>query len=245
MDLAGKTALVTGASRGIGQAIAKHLALAGAFVVGTATTAAGAEQICADLADQKGQGMVLDVRSQESIDKVLQAIAQLAAAPTILINNAAITMDNLLIRMKDEEWDHVINTNLTSVFRLSRACSRAMLKIRWGRIVNVTSVVASTGNIGQVNYAAAKAGVIALTKSFAREMATRHITVNAVAPGFIDTDMTRVLSEAQKTALMQTIPMQRLGRPEEIASAVAFLCSSGASYITGQTLHVNGGMHMG
>lgn len=246
MNLEGKVALVTGASRGIGQAIAKQLLSQGAYVFGTATSQKGAEAITASLSEMQGdsQGLTLDVCNEDSVKNVLDHINAKAGPVSLLINNAGITRDNLMMRMKDDEWYAVINTNLSAVFRLSKACLRGMLKARYGRIVNITSVVGCTGNLGQVNYSAAKAGVIGMTKSLAQEIATRHITVNAVAPGFIDTDMTSVLSEAQKQALLQSIPMQRLGRPEEIASAVGFLCSGMAAYMTGQTLHVNGGMYM-
>ena len=247
MSLEGKIALVTGASRGIGASIAKQLARAGARVFGTATTDAGAAVISAYLSAEKmqGQGMVLDVCDETSIASVLEAIQAQVGTVELLINNAGITRDNLMLRMKEEEWSAVINTNLSSVFRLSKACVRGMIKARQGRIVNITSIVGHTGNPGQVNYAAAKAGIMGFTKSLAQEIATRNVTVNAVAPGFIDTDMTRALPEAQREALLKIIPMQRLGEPEDIANAVLFLCSDKANYITGQTLHVNGGMFMG
>lgn len=239
-------ALVTGASRGIGLAIALQLGKQGVTVVGTATTAEGAERITKQFAERgiKGQGLVLNVASQESIDTAMDHFKQHHGMPTILINNAAITQDNLLLRMKDEEWMSVIETNLTSIYRLSKACLRNMLKAHWGRIINISSIVGSTGNPGQVNYAAAKAGLIGFTKSLAQEVGSRDITVNAVAPGFIDTDMTRVLGEDQRKTLLQNIPIQRLGQPEDIANAVVFLASDAAAYITGQTLHVNGGMYM-
>ena len=240
-------ALVTGASRGIGKAIADTLGAQGATVVGTATSEEGAAAISERLAAAgiKGRGIRLDVTEQGSVDEVIKTLSDEFGAPSILVNNAGITRDNLLMRMKDNEWDDIINTNLTSVYRLSKACLRAMMKARKGRIINITSVVGATGNPGQTNYSAAKAGLIGFTKSLAREVGSRGITVNAVAPGFIDTDMTRELPEAQKAALLSNIPLGRLGSPDEIASAVAFLASETAGYITGETLHVNGGMYMG
>jgi 3-oxoacyl-[acyl-carrier protein] reductase len=240
------TALVTGASRGIGNAIALALAAAGATVIGTATTPEGAQRFGEALqaAGLKGRGAVLDASDPASIDALLATLEAAAESPSILINNAAITRDTLLVRMKPQDWDAVITTNLTSVFRLSKACVKRMMKERHGRIVNLTSVVGVTGNAGQANYAAAKAGLIGFTKSLAKELASRGITVNAVAPGFIDTDMTRGLSEEQKAALLTQIPMARLGSPEDVAAAVLFLVSPQASYITGETLHVNGGMYM-
>lgn len=246
MSLNNEIALVTGASRGIGRAIALELGRQGAVVIGTATSLDAAEKISKYLADSelKGVGLVLDVTNQASIDAALEKIEQDFGAPGILVNNAGVTRDNLLIRMKDEEWDSIINTNLTSVFRLSKACLRAMMKARKGRIISIASVVGCTGNAGQTNYAAAKAGIIGFSKALAREAAARNITVNVVAPGFIDTDMTRALPEDQKMALLQQIPLTRLGRVEDIAAAVAFLASPSASYITGETLHVNGGMYM-
>src|SRR3569623_844288 len=246
MSLANEIALATGATRGIGRAIALELGRAGATVIGTATSAAGADDISAYLGDSgvKGRGMRLDVTDAASVETVMAAIQQDYGAPGILVNNAGITRDNLLMRMKDEEWDEIIDTNLTSVFRLSKACLRGMMKARKGRIISIASVVGATGNPGQVNYAAAKAGIMGFTKALAREVASRSITVNTVAPGFIDTDMTRVLPEEQKQGLLQQIPLQRLGAGEEIAAAVAFLASPQAAYITGQTLHVNGGMYM-
>ncbi|MBI2779448.1 MAG: 3-oxoacyl-ACP reductase FabG [Gammaproteobacteria bacterium] len=246
MLLNSEIALVTGASRGIGRAIALELGRQGAVVIGTATSPDAAEKISRYLADNemKGAGMVLDVTNQASIDAALEKIEQDFGAPGILVNNAGVTRDNLLIRMKDEEWDNIINTNLTSVYRLSKACLRAMMKARKGRIISIASVVGCTGNAGQTNYAAAKAGIIGFSKALAREAAARNITVNVVAPGFIDTDMTRALPEEQKMALLQQIPLTRLGRVEDIAAAVAFLASPSASYITGETLHVNGGMYM-
>src|SRR5580698_1532542 len=239
-------ALVTGASRGIGNAIALALAGAGARIVGTATTPEGAAKLTAELASHgyNGRGAVLDAGNAASIDALISDLDAAGEMPTILVNNAAITRDTLLLRMKPEDWDQVIATNLTSVFRLSKACLRRMMKERHGRIVNLTSIVGVTGNPGQANYAAAKAGLIGFTKSVAIELASRGITVNAVAPGFIDTDMTRGLSEAQKSALLAQIPMARLGSPEDVAAAVLFLVSPQAGYITGETLHVNGGMYM-
>jgi 3-oxoacyl-[acyl-carrier protein] reductase len=245
--LTGEIALVTGASRGIGQAIALALGAQGATVIGTATSEKGAEAISSSLAAAgiKGQGMVLNVTEQVSVDTVVTAVQETYGAPSILVNNAGITRDNLLMRMKDEEWNDIINTNLTSVYRLSKACLRGMTKARRGRIISISSVVGAAGNAGQTNYAAAKAGLVGFTKSLAREVGGRGITVNAVAPGFIDTDMTRALADAQREALLGSIPLGRLGQPEEIAAAVAFLASPGAAYITGETLHVNGGMYMG
>ena len=236
-------ALVTGASRGIGQAIAKALAAAGARVIGTATSAAGAEGISSWLGNN-GRGAVLDVGSAASIDALLGDLDARNEMPTILVNNAAITRDTLLLRMKPEDWDAVIATNLTSVFRLSKGCLKRMMKERRGRIVSLTSIVGLTGNAGQANYAAAKAGILGFTKSLAKEIASRNVTVNAVAPGFIDTDMTRALNDEQRTALTAQVPMARLGSVDDIAAAVLFLCGPGASYITGETLHVNGGMYM-
>ncbi len=239
-------ALVTGASRGIGKCIALALGKQGATVVGTATSEKGAEAIGAYLAENgiKGQGMMLNVTDADSVKKVISGITEGFGAPSILVNNAGITRDNLLMRMKDEEWDDIISTNLTSVYRLSKACLRAMTKARKGRIISISSVVGVSGNAGQTNYAAAKAGLIGFTKSLAREVGARGITVNAVAPGFIDTDMTRALPDAQREALLSNIPLRRLGQPEEIAAAVAFLASPGAAYISGETLQVNGGMYM-
>jgi 3-oxoacyl-[acyl-carrier protein] reductase len=236
-------ALVTGASRGIGQAIARALAGAGARVIGTATSETGAQGISSWLGSN-GRGAVLDVGSAASIDALLADLDSHNEMPTILVNNAAITRDNLLLRMKPDDWDAVIGTNLTSVFRLSKGCLRRMMKERRGRIVSLTSIVGLTGNAGQANYAAAKAGILGFTKSLAKEIASRGITVNAVAPGFIDTDMTRALNDEQRTALTTQVPMARLGSVEDIAAAVLFLCGPGATYITGETLHVNGGMYM-
>jgi len=246
MSLDQEVALISGASRGIGQAVALALGQAGATVIGTATSANGADNISAYLKEYKisGAGRVLDVTDPASVDDVVESVTKDYSAPTILVNNAGITRDNLLMRMKEEEWSDIINTNLTSVFRLSKACLRGMMKARTGRIISIASVVGVTGNPGQANYAAAKAGIIGFTKSLAREVASRNITVNAVAPGFIDTDMTRVLPEEQKDQLLQQIPLHRLGAAEEIAAAVAFFASPNAAYITGQTLHVNGGMYM-
>lgn len=240
-----KVALVTGASRGIGRSIALQLARDGFIVIGTATTAAGADGVSSALAEAgKGMGMVLDVTDPGQVQAVVDEINRNYASPLVLVNNAGITRDNLLMRMKEEEWGAIIDTNLTSVYRLSKACLRGMMKARWGRIVNIGSVVGATGNPGQANYAAAKAGMVGFTKSLAKEVGSRGITVNTVAPGFIDTDMTRELSEAQREALLGTIPLGRLGKAEEIAHAVSFLCSDKAAYITGETIHVNGGMYM-
>ena len=246
MVLKGQIALVTGASRGIGQAIALELGRQGALVIGTATSNDGAEKIGQILKDNNlsGRGIVLDVNSTDSIAAALSELEKSSATPTILVNNAGITRDNLLLRMTEEEWDAILDTNLKSVYRMSKACLRAMTKARWGRIISISSVVGAMGNAGQVNYAAAKAGLIGFTKALAREVGSRNITVNAVAPGFIDTDMTRALPDAQREALLKQIPLGRLGRAEEIAQAVAFLASPQAGYITGTTLHVNGGMYM-
>ena len=239
-------ALVTGASRGIGNAIALALAGTGARVVGTSTTPEGAAKLTAQLASHgsTGHGAVLDVGDAASIEALIAQLDAAGEMPTILVNNAAITRDNLLLRMKPDDWDQVIATNLTSVFRLSKACLRRMMKERRGRIINLTSIVGLTGNPGQVNYSAAKAGLLGFTKSLAKEVASRGITVNAVAPGFIDTDMTRSLNEEQRAALLAQIPIGRLGSAADIAATVLFLCSASAGYITGETLHVNGGMYM-
>jgi len=239
-------ALVTGASRGIGHAIALALAAAGAKVIGTATTAEGAAKLGAALASHgyNGRGAVLDASLGDSVDALLAGLESAGELPTILVNNAAITRDTLLLRMKQEDWDRVIATNLTAVFRLCKGCVRRMMKERRGRIINLTSVVGLTGNPGQANYAAAKAGLLGFTKSLAQELASRGITVNAVAPGFIDTDMTRALTEEQRAALLTRVPLGRLGTPEDIAAAVVFLASPQAGYITGETLHVNGGLYM-
>ncbi|GMQ90989.1 MAG: 3-oxoacyl-ACP reductase FabG [Gammaproteobacteria bacterium] len=244
--LENEIALVTGASRGIGQSIAVALGQAGAVVIATATSSNGAESITKYLNKNniKGQGMVLDVTDADSVDALLKSIKDSFSAPSILVNNAGITRDNLLMRMKDEEWDDIMETNLKSLFRLCKACLRTMTKARKGRIINISSVVGSTGNPGQVNYAAAKAGVIGFTKSLARELGSRNITVNAVAPGFIDTDMTRALPDEQKQALLTQIPLGRLGTVEEVAGAVVFLAQPSSGYITGSTIHVNGGMYM-
>ena len=242
--LNGEVALVTGASRGIGAAIAARLAADGARVIGTATTPAGAARITETLGPKGGRGLVLDVTRQESIDAVIADVEAQEGAIGILCNNAGITRDTLLLRMKPDDWDAVVQTNLASVFRLSKAVLRGMMKARQGRIISIASIVGVIGNAGQANYAAAKAGMIGFSKSLAREVGSRAITVNVVAPGFIDTDMTRVLSEAQRETLNGQIPLARLGQPSEIAAAVAFLASPDAAYITGETLHVNGGMHM-
>ncbi len=246
-SLKGKVALVTGASRGIGKGIALALGAAGATVAGTATTAAGAEGITRDLAAAgiTGAGYAMDVNEATQIDAALAAIQQQWGEVAILVNNAGITRDNLLMRMKDEEWDSIMSTNLKSVYRLSKAVVRGMMKARTGRIINVTSVIGAMGNAGQSNYAAAKAGVEGFSRALAREVGSRNITVNCVAPGFIDTDMTRGLPEAQRTALVGQIPLGRLGVVEDIAGAVVYLASDAAGYVTGCTLHVNGGMHMG
>ena len=240
-------ALVTGASRGIGHAIALALAGAGARVIGTATSAEGAARLTADFAShgRNGRGVQLDVTNESSIEALLADLERSEGMPTILVNNAGITRDMLLLRMKVEDWQQVLATNLTAVFRLSKAVLRRMMKERRGRIINIASVVAATGNPGQANYTAAKAGMIGFTKSLAREVGSRGITVNAVAPGFIDTDMTRSLSPEQRAALVSQIPMERLGTPEDVAAAVLFLASPQAAYITGETLHVNGGLYMG
>ena len=244
--LENQIALVTGASRGIGNAVALSLGGAGARVIGTSTSGDGAARIGETLASHgyNGRGAVLDAADAASIDALMAQLEQAAELPTILINNAAITRDTLLLRMKPQDWDAVIATNLTAAYRLCRACVRHMMKERRGRIVNLTSVVGLTGNPGQANYAAAKAGLLGFTKSLAREIGSRGITVNAVAPGFIDTDMTRALSEEQRRALLRQIPAGRLGAPAEVAAAVLFLVSPQAAYITGETLHVNGGMYM-
>jgi 3-oxoacyl-[acyl-carrier protein] reductase len=243
-SLQGEIALVTGASRGIGKAIAERLAADGATVIGTATTDKGAEAISGYLQDSGGKGLCLNVTDDESVASVIKQITAEFGTVSILVNNAGITKDNLLMMMKQEQWDDVINTNLTSVYRLSKAVLRSMMKARKGRIINIASVVGSTGNPGQTNYSATKAGLLGFTKSLAREIGSRNITVNAVAPGFVDTDMTRELAEEQRDALIAQIPLNRLGDPADIAHAVGFLASPEASYITGETLHVNGGMYM-
>jgi 3-oxoacyl-[acyl-carrier protein] reductase len=241
-----KVALVTGASRGIGKAIAQSLAADGFTVIGTATTDGGAERISAYLGESgnPGCGMTLNVADPDSVTTVVKAIGEQFGAPLVLVNNAGITRDNLLMRMKPEEWSDVIDTNLSALYRVSKACLRGMTKARWGRIVNITSVVGSMGNIGQSNYAATKAGAEGFSRALARELGSRAVTVNCIAPGFIDTDMTKELSEEQRNLMLGQIPLGRLGAPEEIAALVAFLCSDAAAYITGETVHVNGGMHM-
>jgi 3-oxoacyl-[acyl-carrier protein] reductase len=246
MTVEQKVALVTGASRGIGAAIADNLGTAGNIVVGTATTEAGAEKISQRLALKNivGRGIMLNVTDADSIDTVLKAIIEEFGAPTILVNNAGITKDNILMRMKEDEWMDVVNTNLTSVFRLAKACVRPMTKARWGRIINISSVVGSMGNGGQSNYSASKAGVEGFARALAKELGSRSITVNTVAPGFIDTDMTKDLPDANKEAMLTQSPLARLGAPEEIAAVVSFLVSDAAGYITGETIHVNGGMYM-
>ena len=236
-------ALVTGASRGIGKAIAEKLTEDGFFVVGTATSDEGADSISTYLGDN-GKGLKLDVADSDSITAVIKTINDEFGIPTVLVNNAGIPRDNLLMRMKDDEWDDIISTNLTSVFRMSKAVLRGMMKVKSGRIINISSVVGFTGNAGQANYAAAKAGMIGFAKSMAKEVGSRNITINTVAPGFIDTDMTRELSDEIKDTLLSSIPLNRLGKGKEIAHAVAFLASAGAGYITGETIHVNGGMFM-
>lgn len=245
-SLENEVALVTGASRGIGRAIAMQLGAHGATVIGTATTDSGAAAIDKALAEAgiKGAGLAVDVTQPEQIEQLLETITERFSAPTVLVNNAGITRDNLLMRMKDEEWDAIIETNLSSVFRLSKACIRSMMRARHGRIINIASVVGAMGNAGQSNYAAAKAGVVGFTKSLARELGSRGITVNAVAPGFIDTDMTRELPEESRATLQEQIPLGRLGDPNDIAAAVVYLASPAGGYMTGETLHVNGGMYM-
>lgn len=241
-----KVALVTGASRGIGAAIVDTLGAEGCIVVGTATSEGGAEKISARFQEKgiEGEGMVLNVTDGDSVAACIKAVQEKYGAAQILVNNAGITKDNLLMRMSEEEWFDVINTNLSAIYRLSKACLRGMMKARWGRIVNISSVVGSMGNAGQSNYAATKAGVMGFTRSLAKEVGSRNVTVNAVAPGFIDTDMTDVLTEDQKNLMLGGIPMARLGQPEEIANVVKFLCSDDSSYVTGETIQVNGGMYM-
>jgi len=247
MSIEGKVALVTGATRGIGKAIAEQLGAQGAIVVGTATSESGAQAISDYLsaAGIQGRGYVLDVGSDESVAEVAKAVDAEFGAVAILVNNAGITRDNIMMRMKADEWDSVLNTNLTSVYRVVKAFLRGMTKARWGRIISVSSVVASMGNAGQANYAAAKSGMEGFTRALAREIGSRNITVNCVAPGFIETDMTGALPEAQREALQSQIPMARLGQPEEIASVVGFLAGQGGGYITGESIQVNGGMYMG
>lgn len=243
-ELQGKVALVTGATRGIGKAIAQELSERGATVIGTATSEAGAQAISAALEAAGGRGVVLDVNDPQACDALISELGEYESGPHILVNNAGVARDNLIMRLKDEDWQAVIDTNLSAVFRLSRAVTRNMMRARWGRIINITSVIGSSGNPGQTNYAAAKAGVAGLSRALARELGSRNITVNCVSPGFIETDMTRALNESQTAAILSQIPMGRLGSAADIASAVAFLASPGAAYITGTTLHVNGGMYM-
>ncbi len=242
-----KLVLVTGASRGIGRAIAENLGASGHCIVGTATSDQGAANISQYLSESsiEGKGMTLNVSEAESIEKLMAQIkTDYGKTPEILVNNAGITRDNLLMRMKEDEWDSIIQTNLTSIFRLSKACLRGMMKAKWGKIISIGSVVGSSGNPGQSNYCASKAAVIGFSKSLAKEIGARGITVNVVAPGFIDTDMTKALDDAQRDAISANIPLNRLGQPQEIAAAVGFLASKGADYITGETIHVNGGMYM-
>ncbi len=246
MSMQDKVALVTGASRGIGAAIAAGLGAKGATVIGTATSEAGAKSISARFAELgiKGRGMVLDVASQESIDALMEVVREEYGAPLVLVNNAGITKDNILMRMKDDEWFDVIDTNLNSIYRLSKACLRGMTKARWGRIINISSVVGAMGNAGQTNYCATKAGVGGFTRSLAKELGPRNITVNAVSPGFIDTDMTKELPDANRDQILSQVPLGRLGQPEEIAAVVDFLAGDTGAYITGENIHVNGGMYM-
>jgi len=246
MSIEGKIALVTGATRGIGKAIAEELGRQGAVVIGTATSEKGAAAISEYLAasDVKGKGLVLDVASAESVDAVVKSVQEEFGAVAILVNNAGITRDNIMMRMKEDEWDSVVNTNMNSLYRVVKGCLRGMTKARWGRIINISSVVASMGNAGQANYAAAKSGMEGFSRALAREVGSRNITVNSVAPGFIDTDMTSGLAEEHKATLQSQIPMNRLGQPEEIAAVVGFLASDGGAYITGETINVNGGMYM-
>ena len=239
-----RVALVTGATRGIGKAIAQELARVGNTVIGTATSDAGAETITSHLSEWDGVGMRLDVSDSEAVKTTIAEIAGQHGAPTILVNNAGITRDNLMMRMKDEEWADVIGTNLNPLFTVSKACLRGMTKARWGRIINISSVVGQMGNAGQANYAASKAGAEGMSRAMARELGSRAVTVNSVAPGFIDTDMTKALTDDQKALMLGQIPLGRLGEPEEIAKVVAFLASDSGAYITGETIHVNGGMYM-
>ncbi len=246
MSIKDKVALVSGASRGIGAAIADQLGAEGAIVIGTATSESGAEKITARFAEKgiKGAGKVLNVTDLESVTNLMAAIKADYELPAILVNNAGITKDNLLMRMSEDEWFDVVNTNLSAVYRLSKACLRGMMKSRWGRIINISSVVGEMGNAGQSNYAATKAGVAGFARSLAKEVGSRNITVNTIAPGFIDTDMTKVLTEDQKNLMLNQIPLARLGQPEEIAALVNFLAGDAGAYITGETIHVNGGMYM-
>lgn len=246
MSIEGKVALVTGASRGIGKAIACELGKVGAIVIGTATSESGAENISKYLAAEgiQGKGVMLNVQDTTTIPSLLDAISEEFSAPAILVNNAGITRDNLFLRMKEDEWTDVINTNLNAIYYLSKACIKAMTKARWGRIINISSVVGTMGNPGQANYAASKAGIEGFTRALGKEIAARNITVNSIAPGFIETDMTKALSEDQRDAAVANVPAKRFGQPEDIATAAAFLASEKAGYITGITLHVNGGMYM-
>ncbi|MFY7697664.1 MAG: 3-oxoacyl-ACP reductase FabG [Legionella sp.] len=245
-NLEGKVALVTGASRGIGKAISLLLAKKGAYVLGTATTEQGAKSITDTFNEQHlhGEGLVLDVTSSSSIDNMISQLSDKGKNPSILVNNAGITCDNLLLRMDDDEWNHVIDTNLNSVFRLTKACLKSMFRSRWGRIISIGSVVGASGNSGQVNYTATKAAIVGFSKSLAQEMGSRGVTVNVVAPGFIDTDMTMALPDMVKDEMLKRIPLKRLGKVDDIAEVVAFLASDAANYITGETIHVNGGMYM-
>ena len=240
----GRVALVTGAPRGIGHAIAHQLANSGFTVIGTATSESGAKAIDSRLAPQGGAGLLMNVTDAESINAAMKEIVERFGAPLVLVNNAGVTRDNLLMRMKENEWSEVVDTNLNAIYRLSKSCLRGMTKARWGRIINISSVVGSMGNAGQANYAATKAGAEGFTRALAKELGSRSITVNCVAPGFIDTDMTRELSDENKAMMLGQIPLARLGQPEEIAATVAFLASDAAAYITGETIHVNGGMYM-
>lgn len=246
MSIQDKVVLVTGASRGIGAAIADSLGSKGAVIIATATTEAGAEKISARFAEKgiKGKGMVLNVASQESVEALMETVNAEYGAPLVLVNNAGITKDNILMRMKDDEWFDVIDTNLNAIYRLSKACLRGMTKARWGRIINISSVVGAMGNAGQTNYCATKAGVGGFTRSLAKELGPRNITVNAVSPGFIDTDMTKELPDANREQILSQVPLGRLGQPEEIAAVVDFLASDSGAYITGENIHVNGGMYM-